>query len=133
MIIESIWTDALIQQLEALWKAGLSTAEIGRKLGISKNAVVGKAHRLHLAPRPSPIKNPPIRPLLKPQPQPKPAVTVKVVAMGKSSGACQWPDGHPGQPGFHFCGKPALAGKPYCPEHAARAYVSGKSRDEAAA
>ena len=132
MMPESIWTEVRIQQLEALWKAGLSNAEIGRKLGISKNAVVGKAHRLHLPSRPSPIKNPPIRPVVKPVPPP-PAPAVKVVAMGKSGGACQWPDGHPGQPGFHFCGKPAAAGKPYCPEHAARAYVSGKSRDDAAA
>jgi GcrA cell cycle regulator len=131
MIPESIWTDVLIQQLEAHWKAGFSTAEIGRKLGISKNAVVGKAHRLHLPPRPSPIKNPPIRPVIKPVPQP--VAAVKVVAMAKSGGACQWPDGHPGQPGFHFCGKPAVAGKPYCGEHAARAYVNGKHRDEAAA
>jgi GcrA cell cycle regulator len=130
MIPESIWTDVRIEQLAVFWKEGFSTAEIGRKLGISKNAVVGKAHRLHLPPRPSPIKNPPIRPVIKIAPPPPP---VKVVAMSKSGAACQWPDGHPGQPGFRFCGKPSVAGKPYCAEHAARAYVSGKHRDDAAA
>lgn len=50
------WTDQVILRLRALWAEGLSTAEIGRRLGVSKNAVVGKAHRLHLSPRPSPIR-----------------------------------------------------------------------------
>ncbi|MBV1838851.1 GcrA family cell cycle regulator [Acetobacter estunensis] len=50
------WTDETIGRLKALWQEGLSTAEIGRQLGITKNAVVGKAHRLGLPPRPSPIR-----------------------------------------------------------------------------
>ncbi|MDF7673572.1 GcrA family cell cycle regulator [Acetobacteraceae bacterium ESL0709] len=51
------WTDDLIARLRELWSQGLSTAEIGRQLAITKNAVVGKAHRLGLPPRPSPIRN----------------------------------------------------------------------------
>jgi GcrA cell cycle regulator len=50
------WNDTVIAELRVLWSDGLSTAEIGRRLGISKNAVVGKAHRLDLSPRPSPIR-----------------------------------------------------------------------------
>ncbi len=50
------WTDAIIAELRRLWAEGLSTAEIGRRLGVSKNAIVGKAHRLGLDPRPSPIR-----------------------------------------------------------------------------
>jgi GcrA cell cycle regulator len=50
------WNDTIITELRGLWAEGLSTAEIGRRLGISKNAVVGKAHRLDLSPRPSPIR-----------------------------------------------------------------------------
>jgi len=50
------WNDTIIAELRGLWAEGLSTAEIGRRLGISKNAVVGKAHRLDLSPRPSPIR-----------------------------------------------------------------------------
>ncbi|MCE0743954.1 GcrA family cell cycle regulator [Acetobacter sicerae] len=50
------WTDETIARLKALWQEGLSTAEIGRQLGITKNAVVGKAHRLGLPARPSPIR-----------------------------------------------------------------------------
>ena len=54
------WTDATIAQLRVLWAKGLSTAEIGQRLAVSKNAIVGKAHRLELTARPSPIraKNP---------------------------------------------------------------------------
>jgi GcrA cell cycle regulator len=50
------WTDDTIVRLRDLWAQGLSTAEIGRRLGVSKNAVVGKAHRLNLPARPSPIR-----------------------------------------------------------------------------
>ncbi len=49
------WTPDVIAHLRTLWAEGHSTAEIGRRMGISKNAVVGKAHRLGLPPRPSPI------------------------------------------------------------------------------
>ncbi len=50
------WTDAKIARLTQLWAEGLATAEIARRLNLSKNAVVGKAHRLRLSERPSPIK-----------------------------------------------------------------------------
>ncbi len=50
------WSDETIGQLRALWAEGHSTAEIGRRMGVSKNAVVGKAHRLNLSARPSPIR-----------------------------------------------------------------------------
>ena len=50
------WNDETIGRLRNFWSEGHSTAEIGRRLGVSKNAVVGKAHRLELSPRPSPIR-----------------------------------------------------------------------------
>lgn len=50
------WTVEAIDRLRALWTEGHSTAEIGRRMGVSKNAVVGKAHRLQLPARPSPIR-----------------------------------------------------------------------------
>ncbi|HEY3848215.1 MAG TPA: GcrA family cell cycle regulator [Acetobacteraceae bacterium] len=60
------WADETIVRLRELWSEGHSTAEIGRRLGVSKNAVVGKAHRLDLPARPSPIRRegerPPSRP-----------------------------------------------------------------------
>jgi GcrA cell cycle regulator len=51
------WTDGAICLLRQYWAEGHSTAEIGRRIGISKNAVVGKAHRLDLPGRPSPIRS----------------------------------------------------------------------------
>ena len=50
------WNEDVITRLRDLWTEGLSTAEIGRRLGVSKNAIVGKAHRLDLPARPSPIR-----------------------------------------------------------------------------
>ncbi|MBS0560659.1 MAG: GcrA cell cycle regulator [Proteobacteria bacterium] len=50
------WSEEVIGRLRVLWGEGHSTAEIGRRLGVSKNAVVGKAHRLDLPARPSPIR-----------------------------------------------------------------------------
>ena len=50
------WNEESIIKLRALWAEGHSTAEIGRRMGVSKNAVVGKAHRLTLDARPSPIR-----------------------------------------------------------------------------
>src|SRR5258707_4601194 len=51
-----VWDDGTINLLRDLWTQGHSTAEIGRRLGVSKNAIVGKAHRLDLDARPSPIR-----------------------------------------------------------------------------
>ncbi|MBC7431226.1 MAG: GcrA cell cycle regulator [Rubritepida sp.] len=50
------WNVEAIDRLRAFWAEGHSTAEIGRRMGVSKNAVVGKAHRLNLPARPSPIR-----------------------------------------------------------------------------
>ncbi|CAA9210496.1 MAG: GcrA cell cycle regulator [uncultured Acetobacteraceae bacterium] len=50
------WTAKAIDLLRALWDEGHSTAEIGRRMGVTKNAIVGKAHRLDLPARPSPIR-----------------------------------------------------------------------------
>src|SRR5580692_7401139 len=50
------WAEETIVRLRELWDEGHSTAQIAVRLGVSKNAVVGKAHRLDLPARPSPIK-----------------------------------------------------------------------------
>ena len=48
----STWTPERIAEVTRLWSEGLTTAEIGKMVGVTKNAVVGKAHRLGLPPRP---------------------------------------------------------------------------------
>lgn len=50
------WTDAMVEELRKMWKEGLTTGEIGKRLNVSKNSIVGKVHRLGLSGRPSPIK-----------------------------------------------------------------------------
>lgn len=50
------WTDKMVEDLKQMWKDGLTTGEIGKRLGVSKNSIVGKVHRLGLSGRPSPIK-----------------------------------------------------------------------------
>lgn len=50
-----VWTDEKIKMLEQLWETGQSITQIGKALGMTRNAVVGKAHRIGLAKRASPI------------------------------------------------------------------------------
>ncbi len=52
----TIWSEVQVQQLHALWAEGHPTAEIGKRMGLTKNMVIGKAHRERLAPRASPIR-----------------------------------------------------------------------------
>lgn len=180
------WTDEVIERLRSLWAEGHSTAEIGRRLGVSKNAVVGKAHRLALPPRPSPIRRNGAAPGSKrgvPRPvgatlpslaPAHPAVAAVIPAERPAplddarfrpapraiprdaaprdlgprdagmheSGTrerrgrripCCWPIGEPGTKSFRFCDGASVAGKPYCPDHAALAYVKIRDRREEAA
>ncbi|HYD64499.1 GcrA family cell cycle regulator [Azospirillum sp.] len=108
------WTDERVQQLKDLWAQGLSASEIADTLGdISRNAVIGKAHRLGLSGRPSPIKKKPTR-----------GATI----LSLTERMCKWPVGDPKHQDFHFCGKTALTGLPYCAEHAAIAYQPSNSK-----
>lgn len=51
------WTDERIDQLKKLWAKGMTASQIAEELGgVSRNAVIGKAHRLGLKSRPSPVK-----------------------------------------------------------------------------
>ncbi len=105
------WTPERTAALIALWGEDLSTSEIGRRLGITKNAVIGKVHRLGLPQR-------------RPSPKPREEDVVHYLRLdGLSHGMCSWPIGEPGDPQFHFCGEPAVEGKPYCRKHCAVAYI----------
>ena len=76
------WTEERIEKLKALWTQGMTASQIADELGgVSRNAVIGKAHRLDLQSRPSPVKGgeetekpapkkaaPPAAPKLRPAP-----------------------------------------------------------------
>lgn len=77
------WTDERIDTLKTMWEKGMTASQIAEALGgVSRNAVIGKAHRLGLQARPSPVKpnEPEAKPAAAPPPvapkaaTPKPAV-----------------------------------------------------------
>lgn len=114
--VEPTWTSERIELLRLLWDEGVTTAEIGRRIGVSKNAVVGKVHRIGLIPR-----------IVKEAPPPRRN------AFEFTGPACMWPIGHPTDPDFHFCGCRPLPGRPYCEGHAAKAYLRPKDHKAEAA
>lgn len=68
-------------ELGALWAEGHSTLEIGRRMNITKNSVVGRAHRLGLTARPSPImRGDPLTPPRPPKPRRAKGATLPALA-----------------------------------------------------
>ena len=141
------WTEERVSELTRLWETGSSATVIGKTLGVTKNAVIGKAHRMRLRARPSPIRHDhpgpvrrrvpmPVRPaaprsmILPASPSPAPRLVVRRDGKGPN---CLWPHGDPQDSDFHFCGAPAVEGKPYCPEHCGRAYIVKTRADDRAA
>lgn len=140
------WTEERVELLKDLWGSGMTAAQIADRLGdVSRNAVIGKAHRLGLSqPKPAMprapsqakaarklvVQPPPPREVpqapIAPPPPPEPDVRAEDLPWHRR---CQWPIGHPGDPEFHFCGAPAAESKPYCSNHCTLAY---RQKDEAA-
>ena len=144
------WDDDNVARLRELWDQGLPTAQIGKLLGFTKNAVVGKAHRIGLERRPSPIRRTAVKPDRKKARSPvmpklnfesseevvnapkensvfKPLV--KNIFAGPVKRGCEWPEGHPDESDFQFCGKDRFEDKPYCLDHCAVAYVVPEKED----
>ena len=139
------WNDENVVRLKELWDQGLPTAQIGKLLDFTKNAVVGKAHRIGLERRPSPIRRTAAKPDRKKARSPVmpklnfdnnpvtntnyvPEVkafqpSVKNVFTVNTKRGCEWPEGHPDETEFHFCNKERFEDKPYCLDHCAIAYV----------
>ena len=139
------WNDENVTKLRELWSQGLPTAQIGKLLGFTKNAVVGKAHRIGLERRPSPIRRTAVKPDRKKARSPvmpqlnfeskqesdniqnRETISFKPVVRNLFSPSvkrgCEWPMGHPDEPEFHFCDKERFEDKPYCLDHCAVAYI----------
>jgi GcrA cell cycle regulator len=142
------WTEERVEILKKLWQDGLSASQIAKQLGgVTRNAVIGKVHRLGLSGRAAPSK--PARPAFKaPRPAPRAAApaaprrlsqplavarpapepvryideapgTATVLTLGAHM--CKWPIGDPATDEFTFCGRRA-SDSPYCVEHQRVAY-----------
>ena len=118
-----VWTEEKVKNLKKLWLKGASAAEIAKKLGLSKNSIIGKVHRLNLETRPSPIKSKVLVKKTKTVQKP-----TRLGIMELKLNTCRWPIGDPTDEDFHFCGANTVMGKPYCAEHCAMAY-SGSTKD----
>ena len=145
------WDDNNVAKLRDLWDQGLPTAQIGKLLGFTKNAVVGKAHRIGLERRPSPIRRTAVKPDRKKARSPvMPKLNfeskqetlsenkeysgfqpvVKNMFNISTKRGCEWPQGHPDEIDFNFCGRDRFEDKPYCLEHCAVAYVIPEKEEE---
>ena len=114
-----VWTEDKIKKLKKMWQVGKPTAEIAKALGMSKNSIIGKVHRLNLKVRPSPIKVEKVKPKKSTQ-----KTIEKVGLMDLKLNTCRWPIGDPKDENFCFCGKQTVTGKPYCQQHCQEAYVN---------
>lgn len=146
----SFWTDDKITALRQCVADRLSVRQAGITLGCTKNAAVGKAHRLGLrfdggpGPHrgPANAKTPASTRRAKPAPkQPRPVQTgprvytpptvhplaqydqATVQTKDLEPHHCRWPVGEPGAEGFGHCGAQIVPDRPYCGPHCARAYA----------
>jgi GcrA cell cycle regulator len=146
------WTEERVALLRKLWTEGLSASQIAKQLGgVTRNAVIGKVHRLGLAGRATPsrpAKRPvrtarprvigPLAPRMRP-PSSMPLVvipdlepikfedgkTATVLSLNESM--CKFPIGDPTDASFAFCGRGSVGG-PYCSDHARLAYQPSQAK-----
>ena len=143
------WSEPRITTLRTLWLDGLSASQIAKQLGgVTRNAVIGKVHRLGLSgrgapsapgrtarispPRPARPRRAVVRPsrvMAPPRPPVAASVTVPegpglVTDMARLAvHACKWPIGDPKSPDFSFCGRHA-DGR-YCVAHETQGVRAG--------
>jgi GcrA cell cycle regulator len=146
------WNEERVALLRKLWTEGLSASQIAKQLGgVTRNAVIGKVHRLGLAGRATPsrpAKRPvrtarprivsPTAPRMRPAME-RPAIpmpdlepirmddgkTISVLTLTESM--CKFPIGDPTDAGFAFCGRPSSCGA-YCADHARVTYQPSQAR-----
>ena len=148
------WTDDRVATLSKLWADGLSASQIAKILGeVTRNAVIGKVHRLGLsgrvktskpskrAPRTTTAKTRTTSPSVPRMPRrmvtapaPVPLEAKKLPSgefaniMTITDHMCKWPLGDPSSSDFRFCGRGADKGDPYCKAHSQVAYQPARRR-----
>jgi GcrA cell cycle regulator len=141
------WADDHTNLLKILWAQGLSASQIAQRLGtgFTRNAVIGKAHRLGLQRRSASTPRKPASALALPKPQPKPRRVVvqlpprpartappppalkrdpeishgNVTLATAAPCSCKWPVGERTGADMLICGAPAEKDRPYCTNHRA--------------
>jgi GcrA cell cycle regulator len=124
----NVWTDERLDELKKLWAEGLSISQIGEALGVSRNAIAGKAHRMGLPKRPSPIsksKAEKAEPVVEEEEQDLP-LRLELRQLVWSRRNCCWTTGDPKKNGFVVCGDAVVPGKPYCLPHCQEAYTTSR-------
>lgn len=154
------WTDERVELLKKLWSDGLSASQIAAELGgITRNAVIGKVHRLGLSGRAkSPSSSTP-RPrkarssghmirVQRPQVrgntalaydyevEPEPELLEipqeqRKTLLQLNERTCRWPVGDPSSNDFFFCGGEAAEDQPYCSSHCRMAFQPANDRRRA--
>ena len=151
------WTDERVATLSKLWADGLSASQIAAELGgVTRNAVIGKVHRLGLSGRAKPANTSSKRPKAirrsynaKPRSAGRdtlparantgiPARTVitdiekpeplKLQLVDLTEKTCKWPYGDPATDDFFFCGHPTKEDSPYCDYCSRLAYQQASDR-----
>ena len=149
--IGAAWTDERHEQLKALWADGLTASQIASELGgITRNAVIGKVHRLGLNGRtkagdqreraskpPRPTRHRKLAdPMLPTDDLPQtPAMDLEIpieqrrTLLQLTEKTCRWPIGEPGSGELFFCGAAAdNMVAPYCVQHQRVAYTGAPKR-----
>ena len=152
------WTEDRVEILSKLWADGLSASQIAKQLGgVTRNAVIGKVHRLGLsgrakpsrpvkrAPRQTTARTRPATPAAPRMPRrapPAPApvpLEAKQLPDGKyatiltiTEHMCKWPIGDPSTSEFRFCGRGTDKADPYCKAHSQLAYQPARRRGQPA-
>jgi len=146
------WTEEKVAKLKELWGKGNTASQIAEILGgISRNAVIGKAHRLNLSAKiktRTATSNQKFDNSLEEKTNNKsrgrrskfksliiekdfePENPIQLEELNENT--CKWPIGHPNEKSFYFCGRSSLKDFSYCKLHLLYAYQpKGKKEDVA--